>query len=150
MNERRLFLEQQRKIGPDQQYANNKATAILNIAHLNLEAKLAEKQGQFRQAFELLSQAIQEQDNLGYNEPPDWFYSIREDLGGLLLRMGQFKEAEQVFRDDLNKHPRNGWALFGLRESLIAQNRLSDAYWVNQDFQKAWQYSSINLTREDL
>lgn len=150
MQERRLFLDAKANLAPDQQFGNNKASTVMTIAALTLEAKLAEQQGQQQRAIDLLQQAINEQDNLGYDEPPHWLYSIRGALGGLLMRAGRYAEAERIFREELNKHTRSGRALFGLRESLIAQRKFYDAYWVNKNFQQAWQYSQINLTVEDL
>ena len=39
---------------------------------------------------------------------------MRESLAAALLRNGQAKEAEAVFRAAIEKHPRDGRLLFGL------------------------------------
>jgi hypothetical protein len=50
---------------------------------------------------------------------------IRHALGGLLLEQNQVDEAIVVFRQDLQLHPRNPWALVGLIQALrTAQRRL--------------------------
>ena len=54
-----------------------------------------------------LAQAVAAEDALTYNEPPDWYYPVRESLGAALLRAGRPAEAEAVFRDDLVRNPRN-------------------------------------------
>jgi hypothetical protein len=51
---------------------------------------------------------------------------IRHALGGLLLEQNQVDEAIVVFRQDLQLHPRNPWALVGLIQALrAAAQRLS-------------------------
>jgi hypothetical protein len=150
ITEQRLFLEEKKKLSDEQAFGYNKAYQILRIANDSLEAKLAEAQGNLHKAVDFLKKAVAEQDTLRYNEPPDWFFPIRETYGGLLLRMHQFSEAEAVFRDELKRHPRNGRALFGLRESLQAQSKTHDLYWINDQFQKAWRYSDSPLTVKEL
>ena len=54
------------------------------------------------------------QDNLNYDEPWGKMQPVRHALGGLLLEQGLLKEAEEVFRKDLDYHPKNPWALVGL------------------------------------
>jgi tetratricopeptide (TPR) repeat protein len=149
MNEQRLFLEGKNQINPDQVFGYNRAHQILIIAENCLHAKLAEVQGNFDQALNFLQKAVDVQDQLKYNEPPDWFFPVREALGGLLLRMQKPQEAEKIFRQSLKRHPRSGRALFGLRESLKAQSKIFDEYWVNEEFQKAWRYSTISLNIND-
>jgi Flp pilus assembly protein TadD len=68
----------------------------------------------------------------------------------MLLQTGDLKGAEQVFRDDLDKNPRNPRSLFGLAEALMRQKRDYEASWVKQQFQTAWQGADIELKVEDL
>jgi hypothetical protein len=90
------------------------------------------------------------QDGLAYNEPPDWYYPVRETLGGALLRDGQAAEAEKAFRDDLARNPRNGRSLFGLWQSLKAQNMTADAEWARREFEAAWKDADSQLSVGDL
>ncbi len=53
---------------------------------------------------------------------------------------GKPAEAEQVYRDDLKEFPKNGWALFGLHQSLIAQGKVAEAQEIKKQFDEAWQY----------
>jgi TolA-binding protein len=71
-------------------------------------------------------------------------------LGGALLEQGDFAGAEQVFRDDLQRNRRNGRSLFGLMESLKAQQRNDAAAMVQREFESAWQSADVKLTRQDL
>lgn len=150
IHEQQLFLDEKRNLSPNQFFGSNHANRILKIAENCLEAKLAEVQGDFPKAVNELQKAVAEQDSLHYNEPPDWFFPVRESLGGLLLRMKKPAEAELVFREELKRHPRNGRALFGLRESLKALSKQNDLYWINKEFQDAWMYSHITLTIDEL
>jgi tetratricopeptide (TPR) repeat protein len=144
--EKTVFLEGKRKMAPEINYGYNLASKILTIAEYSLEARLAEAQGRNEDAINNLQQAIDEQETLRYNEPPDWYVFMDESLGGLLLRMQRPNEAERIFRMELAAHPRNGRALFGLKESLLAQSKAYDYYWVNRQFQEAWRYSDTPLT----
>ena len=96
------------------------------------------------------AQAITIQDSLKYDEPPDWFYPVRETLGAVLLINGNAVEAEKVFRDDLDRNPRNPRSLFGLSEALRTQNRGYDAQFVDKQFQANWKSSEIKLKIADL
>jgi len=93
--------------------------------------------------------AVEVQDRLNYDEPPDWYYPVRESLGGALLRAGRPAEAETVFRADLERNPRNPRSLFGLAESLRAQKKAADAAWVRAAFEGAWRDADTQLTSGD-
>jgi cytochrome c-type biogenesis protein CcmH/NrfG len=43
---------------------------------------------------------------------------VRHALGALLLEQGRVDDAETVYREDLKRHPENGWSLSGLSECL--------------------------------
>jgi hypothetical protein len=58
-----------------------------------------------------------------YDEPPTWYYPIRESLGGELLLAGKPADAERVFREDLAKMARNARSLFGLQAALVKQGK---------------------------
>jgi len=128
----------------------NKTWQILHIADDVLAARIAAVKGDKVAAMTLLRDAVANQDELKYNEPPDWYYEVRESLGGQLLQTGDAKGAEQVFRYDLARHPRNPRSLFGLAEALKMQGRTYDASWVVTQFQTAWQGADVKLTVDTL
>ena len=111
---------------------------------------MAEAENQSASAIDSLKKAVIEQDSLGYDEPPNWLFSVRDSLGAALLKKGQFADAEEVFREDLRRHPRSGRSLFGLKKSLEGQSKGADIYWVNQAFENAWRFSDIELTVDNL
>jgi hypothetical protein len=75
---------------------------------------------------------------------------VRESLGASLLAGGNAKEAEQDFREDLRRNPRNPRSLFGLKETLRAQHLENDAAWVDREFQRTWKHADSQLTIGDL
>jgi tetratricopeptide (TPR) repeat protein len=129
---------------------NNKAKDILKIAEDVLGAKIALAKHDSAGAIAQLRQAVAVQDTLKYGEPPDWFFPVRESLGATLLLSGNAPEAEKVFREDLDRNPRNPRSLFGLSQALKTQNRGYDAQFVDKQFQTAWKGPDIRLKVEDL
>jgi tetratricopeptide (TPR) repeat protein len=124
---------------------NNHTKQILKIAKDVLAARMASARNDSPKAIMLLEEAVATQDGLNYGEPPDWYYPVRESLGGVLLRSGNASMAEKVFRDDLERNPRNGRSLFGLMQALKSQGRNQDAELVNQQFQAAWKNADMQL-----
>jgi hypothetical protein len=128
---------------------NTRRTAF-QLAADSLEGQIAEARGDPKAAAAAWEKAVQVQDGLAYDEPPDWFYPVRESLGGVLLRDDQFAEAEKIFRADLARNPRNGRSLFGLWQSLKAQGKAAGAEWVHRAFETAWRVADTPLRIEDL
>jgi tetratricopeptide (TPR) repeat protein len=97
-----------------------------------------------------LQAAVAAEDRLSYNEPKDWISPVREMLGGVLLRSGDYAGAEKVFRADLLKNPKSGRSLFGLAESLKGQGKSRAAAQARRQFAAAWRQADIKLTVADL
>ena len=151
--EYKIVAETERATPPDaifQMPINNKTKDILRIAENVLGAQIALAKKDNAATARMLREAVTVQDTLKYDEPQDWFFPVRESLGGALLMGGDAKGAEQVFREDLARNPRNPRSLFGLHQALTAQGRNSDAWFVEQEFRKAWQGGAQELKVEDL
>ena len=127
-------------------FGNNTAADILRLAHGMLAAKIALAKGDKKSAYELFTKAVQAEEALAYNEPPDWDLPVREVFGGALLLNGDNAQAETVFRRELERHPRNGRALFGLAESIKRQGRAADSKTIHQQFEKEWSTSDVKLS----
>ncbi len=65
----------------------------------------------------------------------------------LLLEQGQFAEAEQVYREELNRRPNNPWSLHGLAECLSKQNKKAESEKVMRAFAIASQRADIKIDR---
>jgi tetratricopeptide (TPR) repeat protein len=128
----------------------NKARDVFNVATHVLEARIAAAKGKNDEAVEHWKQAVEIQDALNYDEPADWYYPVRESLGAALLNAGKPADAEQVFRADLVKNPRNPRSLFGLKEALTAQGKSADASWIARQFADAWKNAGAGLSLSDL
>jgi hypothetical protein len=86
------------------------------------------------------------EDELPYSEPPLWHQPPRQVLGALLLEAGRAAEAEAAYRVDLARFRENGWSLFGLWQSLVAQKRTDEARVVRARFEQAWARADVTLT----
>ena len=64
--------------------------------------------------------------------------------GKALLAAGEAEKAEAVYRRDLEDHPRNGWAMFGLIQALTAQGK--DSSEVQARFDAIWSQADVTLT----
>lgn len=119
----------------------NTAQEVLAVAELALSARIALARNETKNALERYRAAVAMEDALNYVESPDGFLRVRESLGGVLLRLGDYAEAEKVFRADLARQRRNGRALFGLRESLRGQKNEPAARMVDLEFRAAWMHA---------
>jgi tetratricopeptide (TPR) repeat protein len=129
---------------------NNKAKDIMKIAEDVLGAKMAMSRKDTDTAISMLREAVAIQDTLKYGEPPDWFFPVRESLGAALLMKGDAAGAEKVFREDLERNPRNPRSLFGLHQALMHQKRDYDAGFVQKQFEASWKGGAQTLKLEDL
>ncbi len=125
------------------------ARTVLAVAGFVLDARIATAQGQPDRAIQGWRRAVAAADLLPYDEPPVWFYPLRESLGAALLANGKAAEAERAFRDDLERHPRSARSLFGLQASLLKQDKEIDAAWVQREFEDAWKRADTKLTLAD-
>ena len=129
----------------DAPFGLNPAASVLEIARHALAARIATAQGRHEAALESWRQAVAAEDALNYDEPPGWYYPVRESLGAALLEARRAAEAEKIFREDLVNNPGNGRSLFGLEASLQAQKKTADAKAAKRDFAKAWRKADTRL-----
>jgi tetratricopeptide (TPR) repeat protein len=149
--EYKIVSEAEQNTPPDVVFSapiNNMAKDIMKISEDVLGAKIAMARKDYAQAISLLTAAVAIQDTLKYGEPPDWFFPVRESLGGALLINGDAAGAERVFRADLDRNLRNPRSLFGLQQALKAQNRNYDAGFVEAEFHDSWMGREVKI--EDL
>ena len=129
---------------------NNSAKSVFELALTALDARIAEAAGDRAKAITLWQKAVTSLDTFAYNEPADWYYPVRESLGGALLRDNQATAAEAIFRRDLELNPNNGRSLYGLWQSLLMQHHDIDAAFVKTQFDAAWSHATIKLQVSDL
>lgn len=124
----------------------HKTTDLMQIQVEHLTGEIAAASKDYASAISHLQKAVQIEDNLTYDEPPVWPNPMRHYLGAVLLDAKHSAEAEKVYREELTKFPRNGWSLFGLEQSLIAQNKKQEADSVKKELDVAWAAADIKLT----
>ena len=116
------------------------------IASKTLEGEIKAKENNYEAAISLLKEAVVNEDALNYDEPPDWFFSVRHHLGAVLIEAGKFQEAIKVYEEDLKTFRENGWALRGL---MNAYEKIGDKKTYNEiksRFDVAWKYADIKIT----
>lgn len=148
--EQKIFSEIVKNLPGETPFGLNPAKDVLAVAEHVLAARIAWTQGNKTAAIESWRKAVVAQDALNYDEPPGWYFPVRESLGAALLLNGDAVAAEQIFREDLKINPRSGRTLFGLLESLKAQSKNAAATWVETEFKAAWKDADVRLTIEKL
>ena len=134
------------KVPPTATLANNPVSTLVAIALPLAEGEIEYRRGHRDMAFDLLREAVKRDDALKYDEPWGWMQPARHALGALLLEQGQVEEAEAVYREDLKRHPANGWSLHGLAECLERRGKTAEAQTARAEFAKAWQRADVKLT----
>jgi tetratricopeptide (TPR) repeat protein len=124
---------------------NNAAKPLYEIGQLKAQARIAAAEGKRDESIQLLTQAVTLEDKLAYNEPNDMIFPTRHLLGAELLAAGKPAEAEAVYREDLKRHPNNGWAYLGLSQALAAQKKDADAAAAKKSFEDAWRRADVHL-----
>ena len=147
--ERKALDESAASVSPDLMVGpNNKAPAITKLASQVLAGAIASARGDRDEAIRDYTEAVRLQDALGYDEPPSWYYPVRETLGAELLANKQAAPAEAVYREDLKRNPDNPRSLYGLAEGLRAEGKAEEAAKVEERFNKGWSHADITLAPE--
>lgn len=133
--EREAFEAARQRLKADRPWGMNSSGEVMAMAAEIVAARFA---GTPAESLPHWEKAVSMQDALVYDEPPAWYYPVRESLGAALLRAGRGTEAEKVFREGLKRSPRNGWMLFGLIESLKAQSKSDGIEELKHELDAAW------------
>jgi tetratricopeptide (TPR) repeat protein len=115
------------------------AGRLLNVLAGILEGEIARTAGHTAAAIAAFERAVALDDELEVDEPEPLPFPARHWLGAALLEAGRAGDAERVYREDLNQHPHNGWALLGLQLALKAQGKPTAD--VDADLRESWSRS---------
>ncbi|WP_454785342.1 tetratricopeptide repeat protein [Legionella sp. WA2024007413] len=139
LTELKAIIEQ----GPSKKNLEKNGVSLLKIAAAVLTARLEAIQGNKEESINQLKIASAIQHDMGYHEPPDWYVPIKELLGDVYLRWNRPLEAIKMYEADLKQYPNNGWALWGLSNSLKKMGRTKDAEQVEKKFHEAWSAADV-------
>jgi tetratricopeptide (TPR) repeat protein len=145
--EEHAALEKIVKTGPSNLLFNEKGIKLLQIANHVLLAFIADASSNGAATINNLKTAMKLQDNLGYHEPPDWYFPISEMLGDAYLKWGDRKAALLTYQKNLKEYPQNPWGLWGLSKTLRLLGDHQKAHEVEIQFNTSWKYSDIPSPR---
>lgn len=87
--ERKQFESLRKVIPTESQFLlNNKSADILALAAATLDAQLASARGENEKSIQKWRRAVKLESRIRYDEPPAWFYPVRQSLAVALLRNG--------------------------------------------------------------
>lgn len=112
------------------------ARTLLGTIAAVLEGEIARSTGDPNTALTAFERAVSLNDSIVIDDPEPLPLAARHWLGAALLDAKRFSDAERVYREDLSRHPHNGWALVGLENALKAQGRPSRE--VEQERRASW------------
>lgn len=118
---------------------------LIAVAVPVVAARIAATELRNSDAIAELGKAVVAEDHLSGEQGADWFFPVRDLLGAQLLIAARPVEAERVYRDDLQRHPGNGWALYGLAAALRAQGHRTAAAAAEREFARAWEHADVRL-----
>ena len=108
-----------------------------------LEGEILVAEGHLSTGIKALQNAVIAEDQLRYDEPPDWIIPTRHALGAAQMRAGKWRDAEKTYKADLNKLPMNGWSLYGLLQSCERQGKKTESQLKHQQFMAVWSESEV-------
>lgn len=144
--EQQAFAAARTKVPAEAFFGNNAARTILDVAEAMLDGEILLREGRDEDGLARLREAVRREGLVRYDEPPDWIIPVRHALGAALMNLGRYKEAEQVYREDLQKWPDNGWSLYGLGRTLQHLGREAEAAPILKKFDQVWAQADLPLT----
>lgn len=123
----------------------NSMHSIVEIAAKVLKAEILASERNYTQSIHLLQKAVAIEDGLNYNEPPDWFFSVRHHLGAIQIEAGRYDDAIKTYQEDLKRLPKNGWAHHGLKLAYEKLHNKAKATEMEQLISKSWATADIKI-----
>ena len=145
LRDRTLLAQMQEDAGLKQMEPLVPATTMAQMSLALLDGEIARKKHNSPEAIAQFTKARELELSLPYTEPPYWHQPVSHLLGAALLESGRPQEAEAVYRDSLMRYRRDGWALFGLAQSLDAQGKKDEAAATRKEQATVWQLADVRL-----
>jgi tetratricopeptide (TPR) repeat protein len=126
-------------------FSFNAASKVVQIPLHVLRGELLIKQNKTEAGLASLEKAVEAENELRYNEPPDWKIPSRQFLGAALYEAGKYNEAEKIFNDDLKNNPLNGWSLKGLMLTQLKLGKKSEAANTSKQLRTAFKNADVEI-----
>ncbi|TNJ42891.1 hypothetical protein KFZ70_16330 [Tamlana fucoidanivorans] len=123
----------------------NNVADLVNIAYNVLNAEIMAHECNLTDSIKTLKETVAMEDALNYNEPPDWFFSIRHHLGEVQIQAKQYEDAIKTYKKDLFYFPKNGWAHHGLKKAYTAINDQENLEQINKELLKSWAFADFDI-----
>ncbi|MEH6407596.1 MAG: hypothetical protein V7767_09960 [Leeuwenhoekiella sp.] len=123
----------------------NTVYPLVEIASKVLKSEILEQENNYDESIQLLKEAVVLEDALNYNEPPDWFFSVRHYLGAAQIESGNYKDAIDTYENDLVKFPQNGWAHHGLKLAYQNLGDKTNENRMDELIKKSWSTADIQI-----
>jgi tetratricopeptide (TPR) repeat protein len=114
------------------------APDILKLAGHVVRARAAQADDDLTTAIAEFEAAHAVEKSLPYFEPPYWYYPVRQSLAAALLLVGETDRAKALFAESLAAVPNNGWACFGLAETLTRRGETAEAMKIKERLDRTW------------
>jgi tetratricopeptide (TPR) repeat protein len=116
----------------------------LSVMSLELRASILVAQKRLPEAKALFDQAVHEEKNLGYAEPPRYVRPVGETEGAVLLRASDAAGAHAAYAAALKDRPNSGFSLYGMAQSSEAAGNTAVARDEYAKFLAAWKNGDAN------
>lgn len=113
------------------------------IAENILDGAILLSRNKYDDGIACLKKAIETEDDMIYSEPAEWPIPARQFLGAYLLKSDYAPQAEQVYREDLERNPGNGWSMLGMYQSLKVQNRKEKLAHYKAGFLRSFSHADV-------
>ena len=123
----------------------NSVSTLMQIAKRVLNAEILANEEKYEESIAILKEAVAIEDSLNYDEPPDWFFSVRHHLGAVQIEAGNYTEAIATFEEDLKRLPKNGWAQHGMRLAYQNLNDDNNVERMDQLISDSWKGADIEI-----
>jgi len=130
---------------PSQGNVDKLIRSLARSAQAQLRAELAWSGQHADEALAQQQLAVTASYDADATEPPTLASGPGLRLGAMQLQARRYAAAEQSFRAHLAEHPRNGWALQGLRQALAAQGKQAEAQTTERELERNWKQADSGL-----
>lgn len=117
----------------------------MRIASLELRAAILVQEKNPAEGKKLFTQAMRQEKDLGYREPPGYVRPVAETEGDVLLRAGDFAGAQEAYKAELEQRPNSGFGLYGLARAEDLGGDKAAAKRDYEAFLKAWHAADATL-----